>query len=525
MPLRKIAFLVLRTPRDRRNAGLLFALMVVAAALEAFGVGLIMPFVAVMQNPRAVETSRALQAFRSLVGTTTDAGFIYAFGLGLVVIFVGKNLYMSIVQWAQFRFIFGRQIALGKHLVERYLGSSYTFHLQHNSAELIQNAIYEVSLVINHALISVFVVGVEALTVLVILGVLVVVEPVLVPLVGISIGVIGFGLYRSVQRRSLRLGQQEKDDVAEMLKWLQQGLGGIKEAQVIGVERFFLDAFGRGVSGFSHSQAEHRMLQLLPRFVLETLGVVALVAVSLGMMARGRDSQAILPVMGVMAVAAVRILPSLSRVLAALTDIRHNTPPIDAIYAAVTAKEPFRTLPSERPAPLGLKREVRLSNVEYRYPGAKQPSLRDVSLTIRRGESIAFVGASGAGKTTIADLLIGLLEPTSGSMEVDGKPLSGDRLLAWRRTVGYIPQQVYLCDDSILRNVAFGLEDREIDRARVEHAVDAARLRELVDALPKGLDTFVGERGVRLSGGQRQRIGIARALYLEPQVLVLDEAT
>jgi ATP-binding cassette, subfamily B, bacterial PglK len=523
--LRKLAFLVLRTRREVRNAVLLLSLMLFAAALEAVGVGLIMPFVALIQNPRIVETSRPLQILQNLSGATTEIGVVCAFGIGLAVMFVAKNAYLSFVQWLQFRFIAGRQVGLARHLVERYLGNQYTFHLQHNSSELIQNVMLQVHLISNHVLVSVFTIAVEALTVLVVLCAMVAVEPLLVPVVGASISVIAFGLYRSVQQKSLKLGEHEKACQADMIRWLQQGLGGIKEAQVIGVERFFLDSFGRAAEGLGRAEAQHRWMMLLPRYVLESLGIVALVAISLGMLLRGRPPEAVLPVLGVLAIAAVRLLPSVSRILACLTDIRHNVPPVEAIYAVASAPERFRTLSDQSVEPLVFQQELSLLDVEYRYPGAARPSLRGVTLTIRRGESIAFVGGSGAGKTTIADVLIGLLEPTAGKIEVDGKPLDGDRLLGWRHSVGYIPQQVYLCDDSVLRNIAFGIEDSKIDRARVERAIDAARLREFIESMPEGLDTFVGERGVRISGGQRQRIGIARALYLEPQVLVLDEAT
>jgi ATP-binding cassette subfamily C protein len=523
--LRKIAYLVVGTRRDLRNVVLLFLMMVVAAALEALGVGLVFPFVALIQNPRVVDESRALQIVRDMSGAQTDAGLVTAFGAGLLGAFVLKNAYLAFSQWVQFRFTAARHLTLSRQLVERYFANDYTFHLQHNSSELIQNVIYDIHLVINQVLVSGLVVAVEGLTVLVILGAMVALEPILVPVVGAGIGIVAFTFYRTLQRKSVRLGAEEKAFLADMIKWVQQGLGGIKEAQVIGVERFFLNAFTRSASGFGRVGQQHQFMQLVPRYLLESLGVLALVAVSLGMLARGRSGQAVLPVLGVLAVAAVRILPSVARILAGLTSIRHNTAPVDGLYAAMTAPGRYRELPKGPPRALGFERELRLKDVEYRYPGAPQPSLRNVSLTIARGESIAFVGASGAGKTTMVDLLIGLLEPTAGHLEVDGEPLVGDQLIAWRRKVGYIPQQVYLCDDSVLRNVAFGLEDSEIDRARVESVVDSARLRDVVASLPDGLDTFVGERGVRLSGGQRQRIGIARALYLDPRVLVLDEAT
>jgi ATP-binding cassette subfamily C protein len=313
-----------------------------------------------------------------------------------------------------------------------------------------------------------------------------------------------------------------------MVKTIQQGLAGVKEARLFGCERFFLDAFRRSGEAYSRSLVVHGVTGILPRYVLEIVGVLALVLVTIAMLGRGAEARAVLPLLGALAVAAVRLLPSLARILGSVAQIRFHKPSLDALYDAFQLEGPDaaqRELRKDRVPPLRMEREVRMVDVHYTYPGAAEPSLRGVTLRLAKGESVGLVGLSGGGKTTIADTLIGLLTPDRGRVEVDGEPLEGERLIAWQRNIGYIPQTIFLCDDTIRRNVAFGVEDEEIDDERVREALKAARLDELVATLPEGLSTFVGERGIRLSGGQRQRIGIARALYFDPKVLVLDEAT
>jgi ATP-binding cassette, subfamily B, bacterial PglK len=522
--VRKLVQLIVH---DRRAvvplAGML-AGMLVAAVLEAAGVGLIMPFIAVIDRPEIVDHSRPLRWLRAAAHLGSSREVVVFVGLLLAGTFVVKNAYLAWFQRAQFRFIFANQVALGRRLVAAYLHAPYTLHLQRNSAELLRVVNTDIPTVFNHVVVSAFVLVVEGVSVLVVAALVVAYEPVLVPAIGLVAGGFGWGFYRAIRHELTRLGREQLVDQAAMIQAVGQGLGGLKEARVLGREGYFVAAYDRHSQRFGRAMAHHRFVGLLPRYALETLGMLGLVGFALTVLALGRDPRTVLPSLGLLAVATVRLLPSLARVMGAIAEIRAYGPAVEAVHAdlglpvdAVRAAAPV--------APLALAREVGLVDVEYTYPGAARPSLRGVTCTVHRGEAIAFVGSSGAGKTTLVDVLIGLLTPTRGVLEVDGVPIAGATLAAWQRGIGYIPQQVYLSDDSIRRNVAFGVEDGAIDEARVRRAIAAAQLTELVAALPAGLDTPVGERGVRLSGGQRQRIGIARALYHEPQLLVLDEAT
>jgi len=525
--LKKILRLTFRSRHDVRDGIGLFALMFGAAAFEAVGIGIVMPFISMLAKPEIVDKSPTLSWMRDTAGVTTRTGMVALFGLTLVAVFVLKNLYVVAVNFAQSRFIYGRQVALENDLLETYLRRPWSFHLQQNSADLIHNVAHEVAQVFVHAVSVMFVMAVEGLSIIVVAVLLVAIEPMVVPGVAIVLGLVSFGFYRAIHRKAAEVGEEQRKLQAEMMKWVQQGLGGIKESRIIGCEDFFVRAYQKRSGPYARTLVLHRMLGMVPRYVLETSGILAIVLIAIAMYARGADEARVLPVLGALAVASVRILPSTSHIISGISLLRFMTPSVETLCKALQPYpgEGKLGIRGRKIAPLVLEKEVKLDGVTLTYPSAPRPALSDVTITIKRGESIAFVGGSGAGKTTIVDVIIGLLDPNSGHVEIDGKRLEGDVVAKWQRAIGYIPQVVYLSDDTIRRNVAFGVDDEEIDDVRIKKALQAASLDELIESLPGGLETFVGERGVRLSGGQRQRIGIARALYLEPQVLVLDEAT
>jgi ABC-type multidrug transport system fused ATPase/permease subunit len=521
--LAKLRRLLIHEPRDTRNIVLLLLAMTIAAALEAAGIGMVMPFMALLQNPGLADTSTPLHWLKTTLDLHTHMEMVTATGLMLVAVFVVKNAYLALSLHLQYRFIFGRELALSRELMARYLYSPYAFHLRNNSAQLQATLGYDVSQVISHVAVSVASIAVELLTMLVVVVVLIWIEPVAVPLVGIVLGGTSAVFYRYAQRSTLTMGEYEQKHFKQALKWLNQGLGGIKETQVTAKEKYFLDGYVQHVTAYSASQSTHRTVSTLPRYLLETVGVLGLVGVCTLMLLRGSSSSAVLPTLGVIALSVVRLLPSAAKILGSVSDIRHHLPSLNSLDRAL--QETQRTVPAQPGPRMPLGRDVEFRGVTFTYPSAPTAALRDISFTVKKGESVALVGPSGGGKTTLVDLLVGLLEPTMGQVLVDGIEIRGERVASWRQSVGYIPQQVYLSDESVARNVAWGLEDKAIDRERVRQCLEMASLGDWLKSLSEGLDSSVGERGVRISGGQRQRIGIARALYSDPAMLILDEAT
>lgn len=526
LPLRPYVRLMVADRGDAWRLAFVLFLLFGSAVADAFGVGAVLPFIALLQDP---ELGRGtwIRDVLDARGIDTHAELIFVGGVALAVAFVLKNTYLAVAQAAQIRFIFRRVAIAERTLLEAYLAAPYSFHLRKNSAELVRNLIADTTTVFNAPMQSAFNLTVESLTVIVLAIVLTILEPVGVPLAAIVVGGVGFVVQRVLLRRNHALGVRARDAQLAKMKWSSQALAAIKELRIAGRENYFIAQFETEARAHALALQRSRIAGGTPRFVLEALGVVGLVTVSVVITMRGGNTADAVPVLGVLAVAVVRLMPAAIRILSALADVRFYAPAAEAIadeLATATADEIRRTTQRTREV-LHLRERLEIDDVTFAYDGADRNALDGVSLTLTRGESLALVGESGSGKTTLADLVIGLIRPARGTLRVDGRDLSDDDVPRWQNGLSYVPQHVYLIDDTLRANIAFGVPKPEIDDARLQHAIDAAQLRDLVKSLPEGLDAGVGERGVRLSGGQRQRIGIARALYNAPDVLVLDEAT
>jgi len=519
--VRQYLELVVRVPGDRRRLAVLIALMTFGAAMEVVGVGLILPFIALLQRPAMLHESPALETFTGIFGATTPTGATIVVGVSLMAVFVVKNLYLAGTTYLQMRFLYDRMTMLSRDLLAAYLSRSYTFFLSRNSAELVKKTVTDASFIFYSAMPSALLFAIEGLTCVLLGLMLVALEPIAVPVVAIFIGGGGYVFQRFFRRRATTLGEVVNEREEELVKRASQAFGGIKEVRIRGCEPFIVETFAE--TGREHAKAARiaRVIAQMPRFTFETLAVAGMLLVAIIVLARGGGTERLVPLLGVMALAVVRMMPSAVRMLGAINDMRYFAPSVAALAKDLSEREPAE--PAKKA--LAFDTDIRFDSVDYTYPEAPKPSLENVSLTITKGEAIALVGGSGAGKTTLADILIGLLHPTKGKLLVDGTPIAAENVRAWQRNIGYVPQHVYLGDETLRRNIAFGVPDAEIDDARIEKALAAARLTDFVKSLPKGLGTTVGERGARLSGGQRQRIGIARALYFDPKVLVLDEAT
>ena len=510
---------------DGRRLYALLALMCGGALLEAVGLAAVLPFLALASDPSRVDDVPLLTPAGNALGLRTNPELLTLSCAVLLAVYVVKTSYLTALFAVQNRFVFKHQERLARRLFEGYLASPYPFHLRRNSAELLRNANFSVLIIFTQIVVPMCYVLIEVMVIVVVLTLLFLVAP-LATLA--AIGCVGglAAIAQLVLRRRLRgLSREQQGYQAEIIRWVQQGLGGIKETKVLGREPFFAEMYGRGAHGYAEALRRLRFASDAPRVLIEGITLGGLFAFLLVLLILGRDTDALLPVLGLFAMAAVRLMPSASRILTATTAIRGNMAALDDVYAdLVEIDRGTETIEIDPILEIHLRDEIVLDRVSYRYEGAVDQALSDVSLVIGCGESVGFVGSSGAGKTTLVDVVLGLLEPTSGAICVDGTDISRG-IRAWQRRVGYIPQPVYVLDDTIRRNVAFALHDDDIDDKQVWRALDAAQLRTFVDALPLSLETTLGERGARLSGGQRQRIGIARALYRDAELLILDEAT
>jgi ABC-type multidrug transport system fused ATPase/permease subunit len=506
---------------ERRSALVLIGFMVIGMAVETLATFLVIPAIALLMQQDLAATYPRFQPLLELLGNPGQAELIVKVMLGLVAVFLLKNAFLAFLAWRQMRFAFGVQVRLSQRLFTSYLRQPYTFHLQRNSAQLIRNVTTEVSL-FNQAIVSALNIATEILVLVGIAALLVAVEPVGTLVAAAVLGGAAWVYYQGMRTRVMRWGQSRQLHDALRLQHLRQGLGGAKDVKLLGRERTFLDEFGLHNVQSARVGQYQAMSLMLPRLWLELLAVAGLATLVIAMIVQGRDMATVMPTLGLFAAAAFRLMPSVNRVLTALQALRYCIPVVDVLHEEIKLASPEPQVRGTRSG--GLHSDIRLVDVGYTYPTGAAPALEGVSLAVREGESVGFVGPSGSGKSTLIDVVLGLFTPQRGQVLVDGADIQRD-LRAWQDQIGYVPQSIYLTDDTLRRNVAFGLPDDAIDEAAVQRAIHAAQLEEFVAGLPRGLDTLVGERGVRLSGGQRQRIGIARALYHDPAVLVLDEAT
>ncbi len=512
---------MLPTHRKRGAIGL-WLLMVLGMAFEMLGAGLVIPVIALLTQDDIAVRYPIFQQFSNSIGNPEKPTLVIFAMVSLITVYLVKNTYLAFLAWKQSKFIFDVQSELAQKLFAVYLRQPYTFHLQRNTANLIRNLQGEMGLLINSALSPCILICAESLVVLGLFMLLILTEPFGTLAVFGVLFVAGAVFHRSTKHHIFQWSIKRQLHEGFRLKQLSQGLGGVKDVKLLGREDDFLNQYALHTTQTMKMNQRQFAMQQMPRLWLELLAIIGLAILMITMILRDRPMADVLPTLALFAAISFRLMPSANRLISSFQQIRFSIPAVDLLHKELnleTDKEVVEALPEKR-----FEKNFRLENVSFSYPGTSKKALSSVSLTINKGELVGFVGESGSGKSTLIDVILGLLTPDEGGAYMDDINITQSPR-SWQNQVGYVPQSIYLTDDTLRRNVAFGLADEDIDDALVLRALEAAQLGRFVRELKDGVGTIVGERGVRLSGGQRQRIGIARALYHNPNVLVFDEAT
>lgn len=522
--LKKISYVF--TKKQKTRIALLFIIILIGTFLELIGVAAILPFMNIVLAPGTIDQMKYWGTLYRLLEMKSPNQFIMLFAIALIVIYIIKNIYISLMYNLQYRFIFNNQRRLSSRLLDSYMSQPYLFHLSHNSADLIRNVNGDVGMFFQ-TILGILQLTTEVCVCFVLFIFLLFTDKTIT--IGVAVFLIGFVFFffKGFKKKLAQNAEYSRIHMSGITKGLMQSFGGIKEIKVFGREKYFHDSYDASYRGYAESQRKYMFLQIVPRPVMEAMCVTGLLSVISLKLYMGVQSTYFISTLSAFAVAAFRMLPSFNRITNNMSIIMFNRVAVDSIHhdlkeiEEITASEKARSEDYEQ---INLKEAIRVQDLCFHYPNVDENVLSHINIEIPKNKAVAFIGPSGAGKTTLADIILGVLEPQEGHVYADNINIFRN-LNAWHKNLGYIPQVIYLMDDTIRNNIAFGTPEGEIDNDRIREAIREAQLEQFVESLEDGEETIVGERGVRLSGGQRQRIGIARALYSNPEVLVLDEAT
>jgi ABC-type multidrug transport system fused ATPase/permease subunit len=520
-------FLFLLSSQERKKLYLLLFMIVIMSLLDMISVASIMPFMSVLINPEIIETNiilNILYKFLGVVGVVTEKQFLFTLGVLVFLLLIVSIIFKAFTNYVQLRFTNLREFTIGRRLVEGYLNQSYSWFLSRHSADLGKSILSEVGVIIGHGLTPAMELIAKSFVAIALLSLLIFIDPKIALIAGFTIG-IAYGLIYKYSRNYINRIGQERVKVNQMrFTAVSDAFGAVKEVKVGGLEKHFIKQFREPAQTYARHISSAAIISQLPRYALEAITFGGMLIVILYLVAKSGSFTNAVPILAIYAFAAYRLIPALQGIYVAITQLRFVAPALNTLYNDIKNLKPAITYDSNQI--IKLNKNIFLKNIYYDYPNASRTALKNINLCVKANTTVGLVGATGSGKTTVVDIILGLLEAQKGTLEVDGEIISENNKKRWQRSIGYVPQNIYLSDDTIAANIAFGIAYESIDQEAVVRAAKIANIHNfIINELDQKYQTTIGERGVRLSGGQRQRIGIARALYHKPQVLILDEAT
>jgi len=514
-------------PIERRKAIYLLFMIIIMALLDMIGVASILPFVTVISNPTLIETNtflnKVFQIF-SIFGVETDQQFLFTLGILVFLFLIFSLFFKALTTYMQLQFIQKQEYSIAKRLLENYLNQPYSWFLNRNSSDFSKTILSEVSQIINsgiNPMIQLISNGAVASALLILL---IFADIKVAILVGLTLGTAYWLIYRFSRKLLRYIGQERVKANQLRFKSISEAFGAIKQIKLSGLEQPYLNRFNDPALNVAKLQASSHVIKQVPRFALEAIAFGGILILILFLISKKGNFTDALPIIALYVFAGYRLMPALQQLFVSFASLRFVGPALDALYED---QKNFQTFNSYQEKDLlKINKSISLKNIDYYYPNSKSMALKDMSISIPVNKIVGIVGKTGSGKTTTVDLILGLLEAQKGILQVDNEVINKNNKRSWQRSIGYVPQNIYLADDTIASNIALGVNLNEIDHNAIEQAAKISHLHEFIkNELPQQYKTIVGERGIRLSGGQRQRIGIARALYHKPQLLILDEAT
>lgn len=515
--------------RERKRLYILFIAMIISAFIEVLGIATIIPFLSLITNPNLIDSNQIIKWFYVTLNFQSHNSFFIFVGFIVLLFLIVTNISVLLTMWGITRFINMRQYTISKRLLSRYLHQPYVFFLNKNTSELGKNILSEVDHFIVGVIMPLMRFLSRGIAAIFIFTMLIIAEPLLALSAMIVLGGVYIFIYRKVKNKLHNIGEKCFTMNTERFKSVNEAFGNIKQIKLLRNEEFFIEQFSKPSNVYARNNTTHTIVSDMPRYIMEIVAIGGLISIVLYLLAFTREFQKILPTIGLFAFAAYRIMPALQSIFMSIATIRFYTPALNVLYKDMSSLEniTYETgYLNKKFSLIKLKKELRLEKITFSYPRTKVPVIDNLSLKIEANTCVAFVGKTGAGKTTIVDIILGLLNPDSGKIFADGIEINNYNKQFWQKNLGYIPQDIYLQDDTVIRNIALGVPEEKIDFNIVKRVAQIANIHDfIIKELPNEYQTEVGERGIRLSGGEKQRIGIARALYHNPVVLVLDEAT